>query len=111
MSRALRAETLKLVTVRLPAGLVAAAVLLTAAITSLRAAQAGGSGHMAGPPLGTAAGLTAVVASTDMALLLVVVLGVVASAGEAHHGTATATYLATPDRVRVLLAKALVAVP
>jgi ABC-2 type transport system permease protein len=41
--------------------------------------------------------------------LLMLVLGVVSSAGEYRHGTITSTFLVAPDRRRVLLAKALAA--
>src|SRR6266545_4870732 len=78
-------------------------------MTVLGAANAGGSGHMAPPPLYTTAGLTDVLTRTGFAMLLAAVFGITVSAGEFRHGTATATYLATPDRVRVLTVKALVA--
>ncbi|HKH04789.1 MAG TPA: hypothetical protein VKA65_06490 [Acidimicrobiales bacterium] len=109
MTRTVRAELLKLATIRLPLGLLTAAALLTATIATLRGSQAGGEGHMAIPPVATTDGLTALVASTDMALVLALVLGVVVAAGERQHGTATTTFLATPGRPRVVAAKALVA--
>jgi len=109
VTRALRSELAKLTTVRLPAGLLGAAVLVTAAIAALRGSQAGGEGHMAIPPVATVDGLTALAASTDMALLLALVLGVVVAAGERRHGTATTTFLAIPRRPRVVAAKAAVA--
>jgi ABC-type transport system involved in multi-copper enzyme maturation permease subunit len=109
MTRQIRTELLKLRTIRLPLGLLATAAGLTALVTILGASNAGGTGHMAPPPLNTAAGLTAVISRTGFAMLLAAVFGVTVSSGEFRHGTATATYLATPNRVRVLVAKAIVA--
>jgi len=42
--------------------------------------------------------------------LFVIILALVATTGEFRHGTITATLLATPDRARALIAKALAAV-
>jgi ABC-2 type transport system permease protein len=106
MTLSVRTELLKLRTMRLPLGLLATAAGLTALVTILGAATAGGSGHMAPPPLNTAAGLTEMLNRSGFALLLAAVFGVTVASGEFRHGTATATYLATPDRVRVLIAKA-----
>lgn len=109
MIRSVRTELLKLRTMRLPLVLLATAAALTALVTILEAARAGGSGHMAPPPLNTAAGLTSVLSGTGFAMLMAAVFGVTVASGEFRHGTATATYLATPDRVRVLIAKAVAA--
>jgi ABC-2 type transport system permease protein len=109
MTRSIRTELLKLRTIRLPLGLLATAVGLTALVTILGAAGAGGSGHMAPPPLNTAAGLGAILNRTGFGMLMAAVFGVTVASGEFRHGTATTTYLATPDRVRVLIAKAIVA--
>jgi ABC-2 type transport system permease protein len=109
MTRLVRTELLKLRTIRLPLGLLATAAGLTALVTTLGAATAGGSGHMAPQPLNTAAGLTEMISRTGFAILIAAVFGVTVASGEFRHGTATATYLATPDRVRVLIAKAIAA--
>jgi ABC-2 type transport system permease protein len=109
MTRSLRTELLKLRTIRLPLGLLAVAAGLTALITLLGAARAGGPGHMAPPPLYTTAGLTDLLTRTWFGMLLAAVFGVTVASGEFRHGTATATYLATPHRTRVLVAKAIVA--
>jgi ABC-2 type transport system permease protein len=106
MIRSIRTELLKLRTIRLPLGLLATAAGLTALVTILGAARAGGSGHMAPPPLNTAAGLEAMLSRSGFGMLLATVFGVTVASGEFRHGTATSTYLATPDRVRVLIAKA-----
>jgi len=82
MIRSVRTELLKLQTMRLPLVLLATAAGLTALVTILEAARAGGSGHMAAPPLNTAAGLTAVLSSTGFALLMAAVFGVTVASGE-----------------------------
>jgi ABC-2 type transport system permease protein len=102
---AIRAELIKLRTTRLPYGLLALAAGLVALATILKAAGAGGSGHMAIEPLWTLTGQTKLFSSTDLAILLAGVFGVVVASGEFRHQTATTTYLANPNRVQVLAAK------
>ncbi|MEW6059415.1 MAG: hypothetical protein AB1551_04620 [Actinomycetota bacterium] len=109
MIRQIRTELLKLRTIRLPLGLLAAAAGLTALFTTLGAANAGGAGHMAPPPLYAAAGVSSLLGRSSLAMLLAAVFGITVSSGEFRHSTATATYLATPNRARVLMAKATVA--
>jgi hypothetical protein len=53
MTESIRAELLKLRTIRLPLALLATAAALTALVTVLEASRAGGPGHMAIPPLDT----------------------------------------------------------
>jgi ABC-type transport system involved in multi-copper enzyme maturation permease subunit len=106
MTRLIRVELLKLRTVRATYGLLAATAVLTAVITTAEAARAG-SGSVAS--LSTAAGLSSVTTSTGWAMLLAAVLGVLISSGEFRHSTATLTYLAAPDRTRVLTAKLIAA--
>jgi ABC-type transport system involved in multi-copper enzyme maturation permease subunit len=106
---AIRTEFLKVCTIRLPAGLLGLAAGLSGLMAALKASRAGVSGHRAVAPLDTISGLTQVVTSTGPALLMAMVLGITISAGEFRHGTATATYLAVPDRRRVLVAKAVTA--
>jgi len=108
--RAIRAEVLKLRTVRLALELLGAAMVVTLLVALLEFSRAGGGhGRLIIPSLSGAAGQTVVLTSTEFALLLALVLGVTITTGEFRHGTATATALAIPDRVRVLLAKAIVA--
>ena len=110
MKRALRAEILKLRTAPMTWGLLAAAGLATVLIDVLIGARAGaGKGRLEVPALTSLAGQKALFTTTQFALLLAMVLGVVVAAGEFRHGTASATALATPHRSRVLAAKALVA--
>jgi ABC-2 type transport system permease protein len=119
MTRLVRTEWLKLRTMFLPYGLLVASAGLTALITALIASRAGqnvgpvgmhlGTGEGLLPPLSTAEGLSRVITATRFGLLFATVLGVIVSGGEFRHGTATATYLATPQRGRVLFAKILAA--
>jgi ABC-2 type transport system permease protein len=108
MTRLVRIELLKLRTVRLPAGLLITAAGLTALFACGDASRAGHSGGSAGS-LATAAGLRSVTTDTGWAMLLAALLGVIISSGEFRHATATLTYLATPARGRVLVAKAIAA--
>lgn len=103
MVRLIRSEILKLVTVRLPAILLGATAALTVLIAVLIASRAGG-GRMAPAPLDTADGLTQVITVTNFGLILAMVLGAIVSSGE-FRTTATATYLATSRRWKVLVAK------
>jgi ABC-type transport system involved in multi-copper enzyme maturation permease subunit len=102
VTRLVRVELLKLRTMRVTYGLLAAAAAITALFASLEASRAG----RAVPPIGTAAGLGDVTTVGGVAMILAAVLGVIATSGEFRHTTATLTYLATPDRRRVLGAKA-----
>jgi len=108
VTRLVRIELLKLRTVRLPAGLLITAAVLTALFACTEASQAGRHGGSVGS-LATAAGLRSVTTATSWAMLLAAVLGVTISTGEFRHATATLTYLATPARGRVLAAKAITA--
>jgi ABC-2 type transport system permease protein len=106
---AIRTEWLKLRTIRLPWGLLAIAGALTALVATLESARAG-VGHMEIHPLYTAAGLTQVMTHTWFGMLMAAIFGVTVAAGEFRHGTATSSYLAQPNRTRVLIAKSVVAV-
>jgi ABC-2 type transport system permease protein len=99
----IRVELLKLRTVRLSYGLLAAAIGLTAVFSVIESLRAGTS---ALPPLSTATGLTDVIAGGVWSMIFAAILGATLSSGEFRHGTATGTYLVTPDRNRVLAAKA-----
>jgi ABC-2 type transport system permease protein len=98
-----RAELLKLASTRLTYGLLAASVGLTALWTTLQASRAGTSQGPA--PLDTYSGLSSIVTGGVWGLIFAAVLGVIVSSGEFRHQTATFTYLAAPDRGRVLAAK------
>lgn len=109
MTRMIKIELLKLRTTRVGYGLLAAAVGLTILFSILEVSMAGSSSSYAPPPLATAAGLSAVINGGIWCLIFAALLGVIVSSGEFRHGTATATYLATPHRGRVLAAKAVAA--
>jgi ABC-2 type transport system permease protein len=107
MTSRIRIELVKLSTVRLSYGLLATAVLLTGFFSVIEASRAGVGKTV--PPLSSSAGLTTIVTGGVWGLLFAAVLGVTISSGEFRHQTATLTYLAAPDRTRVLAAKAVVA--
>jgi ABC-type transport system involved in multi-copper enzyme maturation permease subunit len=104
MTRLIRAELLKLSTIRATWALLAGAAGLSALFASLQASRAGQGGSDV-PPITTAPGLLTVTTVTGFGMLLAAVLGVVSATGEFRHGSATLTYLATPHRARVLAAK------
>lgn len=102
MPALIRAELLALRTVRMPWALLVTAVVLTAALAVDPVVNAGTAGA---PSIGTAAALLAVLGSTARGGLTVLVLGVLAVTAEFRHGTASAAFLGTPQRARVLVAK------
>ena len=104
MTRFVRTELLKLATMRLTYGLLAVAAALSALFSVLENDQAGAAGSGV-PPISTADGLRTVTTVTGIAMLFAAMLGSIATNGEFRHSTATLTYLATPQRTRVLLAK------
>jgi ABC-type transport system involved in multi-copper enzyme maturation permease subunit len=109
VNRAIAAELLKLRTARLPWGLLALAVGLTAVHNVLYDSNAGGSGHASIPSLASYAGQSQAVGVPAEVLLLATVLGIIVASGEFRHKTATGTYLAVPGRARVLAAKTIAA--
>ena len=103
----IRIELLKLTSTRLGYTLLAVGTGLTAMFAILESTQAGKGGGFAPPPLYTAGGFTQVFSGGVWGLMFAAVLGVTAITSESRHQTATVTYLATPDRNRVLTAKML----
>lgn len=107
MIRLIRAELLKLRTIRLTYGLLAIAAALTALFATLEASRAGSVGTGVAP-ISTASGLSTVTTVTGFAMLLAAALGAIITTGEFRHASATLTYQATPRRERVLVAKVIV---
>ena len=101
MTRLIQMELLKLRSTRLGYGLLATAAGLTTLFAVLNATR--------GAAIDTADGLNKEFLTGVWAMLLAAVLGATVASGEFRHATATLTYLATPDRNRVLAAKAVAA--
>ena len=108
MTTIVRTEMLKLRTMRMTWGLLAAAGALSALFATLETNRAGSSGAGV-PPISTPEGLRTVTTVTGIAMLLAALLGSMAANGEFRHSSATLTYLATPLRGRVLVAKSVAA--
>jgi ABC-2 type transport system permease protein len=108
MTHLVRTEWLKLRTMRMGFGVLATSASLTFLFASLEASRAGNR-TSAVAPLYTASGLSTVTTVTGWSMIFAAVLGVIVASGEFRHDTATLTYLATPARSRVLVAKAAVA--
>lgn len=96
MSRLVRAELLKLTTVRTPWWFVAGVVLLAAATT----AGLTGSGELDGD-----ARVERLFEAASVSAIFATVIGLLVVTNEYRHGTITQTFLVTPVRERVVLAK------
>ena len=103
MSDVVAAEWLKLRTTRLLYGTVPAAVALSLA------AVAGMVVSSHGPELETTEGMRRVFSVAGAGAIVLLVVGILISAGEYRHGTAGDTFLTTPRRGRVVTAKLMVA--
>jgi len=99
MTALIAAEWLKLRTTRL---LVAA---LPAAVALSMAAVAGMVFASHGPDLETVEGVRRVFSVAGAGAIVLLVVGILVAAGEHRYGTASDTYLTTPQRSRVLIAK------
>lgn len=101
MTALVRSEVLKLRTTRLVPGLLYAFLGLIVLYVAAVVSRSDVSDLRLSPEAPYAAAAAAVI--------LVLMLGVTVTAGEYRHGTVTATFLVTPRRERVLLAKLLTA--
>lgn len=104
MTNLIRAEFTKLFTTRLWLWMLIGALGLTALFTSLTIGLAGQQGNTS-PPLDTAEGQRALFGAAGSASVFTGILGIIAMTGEYRHQTVTPTFLATPRRGRVVLAK------
>jgi len=106
--RLIRSESLKLFTTRLWWGLLIGVVLTSVAFAILAASTAGRSlgGGAASPGLNDPAVVRSVyTAGLGVAYVFALALGVIAMAGEYRHQTMTATVLASPRRLRIVVSK------
>jgi ABC-2 type transport system permease protein len=101
MTDLIRSELLKLRTVRSFWWSVAAALAFVPASVAL--AITGSDGRTA--PLASGDGFRNVLAASAAGAVVVLILGILMSAGEFRHGTVTSTFLVSPDRARVVRAK------
>lgn len=108
MIRLIRAELFKLRTTRMYVGLLAAATALVVAVTAVQLALGGDTSlsiQGAADVVTTEADLRSVLDVTGVAALFTLVLGATAVAGEHRHHTVASTFLLTPTRSRVVMAK------
>jgi ABC-2 type transport system permease protein len=105
MTLLVRVELLKLRTVRVTYGLLLTVAALTGLFAVIESSVAGKTGTYAVASLTTAQGQTTVTTLVSWSMILAAVLGLIVASGEFRHASATLTYLATPDRKRVLFAK------
>jgi ABC-2 type transport system permease protein len=94
------AEWLKLSTTRLLHGMIPAAVALSFAAVAGAVLSEDGAAD-----LESSDGLRRVLSVTGTGAILMLVVGIIISAGEYRHATATDTFLTTPRRHRVVAAK------
>jgi ABC-2 type transport system permease protein len=114
MTRLVRAEWTKLFTTRVWIGVLLGACVMVAGFTVLLTAFAG-SAESGIPPVGSPVYEQLAFAVAANATVLFLILGIIGMTQEYRHRTATPTFLTTPRRGRVVVAKlvgyALAAVP
>ena len=99
----IRTELLALRVIRAPWGLAVIAIFVTLGNALLPVVGAGQAGD---PSIGTGGALLAVLGAISRGSGVCLVLGALAVTGEFRHGTASATFLRSPRRARVVIAKA-----
>lgn len=104
MTRLIAAEFRKLFTTRLWLWLLVGSAAITALYVGLSIAFGDDPNNLT-PPLATIEGQNTLFSLGSAAGALVAVLGAIGLTGEFRHRTATATFLATPQRGRVVVAK------
>jgi ABC-2 type transport system permease protein len=102
MSRLVRAELLKLSTTRTGPVVLLGMLALTAGWTAYTILRSGVNGA---PSLGTTASTLSILTTPRVSSLLMLLFGVVLTTTEFRHRTATAAFLVTPRRGRVIGAK------
>jgi ABC-2 type transport system permease protein len=103
MTALVRNELLRLRTTRSTWGLAVIGLVLTLGWAVVTLTGVGGVGA---PARGSAELRGAMLGASSLGLFPILLLGVVAVTGEFHHATVTSTFLVTPVRWRVLVAKA-----
>jgi ABC-2 type transport system permease protein len=104
IARLVRAEWTKLLTTRVWIGLLLGSCVLVGGFAALFTGFAGGSDSGL-PGVGTPEYERLVLAVSSNATILFVVLGIIGTTQEYRHRTATPTFLASPHRGRVVIAK------
>jgi ABC-type transport system involved in multi-copper enzyme maturation permease subunit len=109
MTRLVRAEWTKLFTTRVWIGLLIGACVLVAGFAALFTGFAGveQNGQPGLPPVGTDQFEQLAFAVSANATVLMLILGIIGTTQEYRHRTATPTFLTTPRRGRVVIAKLL----
>ncbi|GAB3439300.1 hypothetical protein [Actinophytocola sediminis] len=106
MIRLIRGEARKLFTTKLWLWMTLGALAMTAMFFGFTIAFDGAEGNPQ-PPLSTPEGQRNLFGSASGAGVLALILGIIAVTGEFRHQTVTPTFLATPHRGRVVIAKLL----
>ena len=110
MIRLVRAEWTKLFTTRVWIGLLLGAVALVGGLTALLtglAGQTGRNGQQGLPPVADPQFQQVALSQIANAAVFVVILGIIGMTQEYRHRTATPTFLTTPRRGQVVVAKVL----
>lgn len=104
MGAQIKSEIRKLFSTKLWLWLLLGGMAFTALAVTITLASDGRTGN-SNPPLSTAAGLRNLFSTIGAGSVLAIVLGAVGMTGEYRHQTVTPTFLASPHRGRVVIAK------